>query len=201
MGDASTHVDGRTARRERNRSAVIDAHLDLLLETGRPPTPDAVASRSGVSMSSLFRYFDTLDDLLQHAVAVFFDRYGTWFEIPDIGEGPAEARRDRFVDARIRLHEKVAPIARSVRVQAQLGGPIATQLQELRATLAAQIRTHFAPELAAFSPAEAERRADAIDALTSFEAFDLLRDGHQRTTREIHRTWTVALDAILAPGP
>lgn len=197
MTDTSASVDGRTARRERNRSAVIDAHLDLVLETGQPPSPDAVAARSGVSLSSLFRYFDTLDDLQQHAVAVFFDRYGELFEIPDIGHGPSEARLRRFVDARLRLHDKVAPIARMTRVQAHLGGPIAPELQELRAKLATQVRTHFAPELTSFPRAEAEHRADAIDALTSFEAFDLLRTGHDRSNREIRRSWTIALEALL----
>lgn len=200
MADAPTPVDGRTARRDRNRAAVIEAHLDLVLETGQPPTPDAVASRSGVSMSSLFRYFDTLEDLQHQAVAAFFERYGTWFEITDIGEGTTKARIDRFVTARLRLHNKVAPIARLTRVQAQLGGPIATDLQKVRASLATQVHAHFAPELSTFPRHKAERRADSIDALTSFEAFDLLQTGHERSTKEIRETWTITLRALLTPG-
>lgn len=198
MADASTPVDGRAARRERNRTAVVEAHLDLLIETGRPPAPDAVAARAGVSVSSLFRYFETLDDLQQRAIDLYFERFGARFAIAAIGEGTAEERLHRFVDARIRLHDEVAPVARHARAQVTHSEPVSARLAEVRATFAEQVRRHFAPELATGPRTEAERRADAIDTLTSFEAFDLLLTGHGRSTREIRQTWMVALRAVLS---
>src|SRR5690606_23355552 len=42
--------DGRRARRERGRQAVIDATLDLFLEGGERPTSEEVAARAGVSV-------------------------------------------------------------------------------------------------------------------------------------------------------
>lgn len=199
MSKASTPVDGRRARRERNLAAVIQAHNDLVLETGTRPTPDAVAARADVSVASLFRYFETLDDLQQRAMAVYFERFGALFEVPDIGEGTTDERLRRFVDARLRLHDTVAPIARSARIHAHHEGLIATRLAEVRASLADQVRLHFAPELERVPHADAERRADAVDALTSFESFDLLLTGHGRSTREIRKIWITALEALLVP--
>lgn len=198
MTDIPLPVDGRKARRDRNRAAVVNAHLDLVLETGAMPTTEAVAARAGVSVSSVFRYFETLDDLQQHAVTNYFDRFGALFEIPRMGEGSIEERLRRFVEARVRLHDEVAPVARLTRRQATEGtGPIATRLAQVRESFAEQVRCHFAPELAAFPRTEAQRRADAVDALTSFEAFDLLVAGHGRSTREIAQMWKVATRSLL----
>ena len=42
-------ADGRTARRDRNREAVLDAVLDLFADGAIAPAPAEVAARSGVS--------------------------------------------------------------------------------------------------------------------------------------------------------
>ncbi|MEM7324954.1 MAG: TetR family transcriptional regulator, partial [Actinomycetota bacterium] len=54
-------IDGRTARRERGRLAVIDAAFRLL-ESGEPATTERLAAEAGTSTSSLYRYFDDLAD-------------------------------------------------------------------------------------------------------------------------------------------
>ena len=67
MGERDTPIDGRRARRERGRSAVIDAAFALAEEGKIPLTTELVAERSGVSAASIFRYFDGLDDLQYQA--------------------------------------------------------------------------------------------------------------------------------------
>ena len=63
MSDLMEVVDGRNARRVRNRQAVVDATLALLDEGHTDISVDEVVERSGVSKRSIFRYFETLDDL------------------------------------------------------------------------------------------------------------------------------------------
>ena len=48
-GEESTAVDGRTARRDRNRTAVLDAILDLIQEGNPLPTVAEISERSGTS--------------------------------------------------------------------------------------------------------------------------------------------------------
>jgi AcrR family transcriptional regulator len=64
-----TEGDGRTARRERNREAVVTALLGLYREGVMTPSADEIATRAGVSARSLFRYFTDVDDLAFAAVA------------------------------------------------------------------------------------------------------------------------------------
>ena len=74
-------VDGRSARRERGRAAVIDAVVDLLQEGHAPPTTPQVVERAGISEASLFRYFRSIDDLQLEATARFLDRHAHLFEM------------------------------------------------------------------------------------------------------------------------
>ena len=192
-------TDGRRARRDRNRAAVIDAMITLLLDHGTLPSTETVAERAGVSVSSVFRYFENLDDLQQQTVATYFGRFGPMFEIESIGEGPLVERVARFVDARATLHETVAPIARLVRAGLREPSPVQERLAATRRDLAQQVRIHFAPELSSRLRSDRDDLADAVDALTSFEAWDLLRTAHHRSTRQIRRAWTTATCGLLTP--
>ena len=196
MATDETTIDGRRARRDRNRLAVIDALIALLHEGGQPST-EQIAARAGVSVSSLFRYFDSIDDLQRQMIDLHFDRYGPLFEVPDIGNGSRDERVARFVDARLELHAAVAPAARLARARAYDQPVIVDTLTRTRQTLATQIRAHFAPELDGVAPAAASDAVDAIDSLTSFEAWDLLSTTHGRTSRQLRRGWTRSIDGVL----
>lgn len=197
--DTGTPVDGRRARRDRNRAAVIDALFSLLDEGERSPAADAIASRAGVSVSSLFRYFEGLDDLQEQTVEVHFARFGTLFEVPAIGSGSTEERIERFVEARLALYRTIAPIARLARSRALDHVRIAAKLAETRTRFAGQVRAQFAPELDALTPARRQDVADLIDALTSFESWDLLQSTHGRTEREVRRSWTAGIASVVRP--
>jgi AcrR family transcriptional regulator len=189
-------IDGRRARRERNRSAVIDAMFSLLGEDGSPAV-EAIAATAGVSVSSVFRYFDNLDDLLRETVSRYFERYEALFEIPAIGEGDLPSRIDRFVAARSELYETTAPIARVARRRAPEHARIGETLDGVRRTLSAQARRHFAPELTARRGAEADDIIALVDSMTSFEAWDLLRTAHGRSPHQIRRAWARGVDALV----
>ncbi|WP_436792585.1 TetR/AcrR family transcriptional regulator [Actinospongicola halichondriae] len=189
-------ADGRRARRDRNRASVIDALFDLLVD-GSFPTTEAIAERAGVSVSSVFRYFESLDDLQRQTIDAHFDRFGPLFDVPSPGEGDTAERIQRFVDARLALYEAVAPVARLARARAYDQPLIAERLTEVRKSFVRQIRDHFAAELEALSPARAEDTAHLVDASTSFETWDLLSTTHDRTGRQIRRAWIDGIAALL----
>lgn len=191
--------DGRRARRERGREAVIDAMLDMLLEGGSTPTTDAVAERAGVSVASLFRYFDSLDDLRHRATLRFLERHAPLYEVPDIGEGPLQGRIEGFVEARVALHEAVEPIARVVRVRAVEHPDLADTLRATRLRMADQVRAHFSPELSTLTRVAAEDLVGTVAALTAFEAWDHQHHDLSRSRHQITRSWEAALRALLAP--
>lgn len=194
-GVVATSPDGRRARRERNRAAVIDAVFELVREGQVPPPVEDVAARAEVSVSSVFRYFDDLDDMHAQTVARYFERYDPLFEVPARPDGDVQARIEALVDARLDLYEAVAPIARWARVQAATQPTIAETLRDTRRRLARQVRAHLEPDLG--ERADGDELAAAADALTSFESWDLLRGAHGRSRASVRRVWTTALEALL----
>jgi AcrR family transcriptional regulator len=165
-------VDGRSAIRDRNRDAVLDAVLDLFSEDNLSPGPEEVALRAGLSVRSVYRYFADHDSLTRAAIARNIEKVTPRFLIPAIGEGPLEDRVGRFVDARLRLQAAVGPTARAARIRATFDPLVREDIETSRRFLRAQVERHFAPELAVLDPGRARARAAAVDALFSFESLD-----------------------------
>ena len=151
MSDVSTDnsvpsVDGRSARRDRNRESVVDALLELYGEGHMRPSLDLVAQRSGVSHRSVFRYFEDLDELDRVAIERFHERCAHLFEIPALGEGSLSARIERLVDQRLILHDATARVARVARMRAPTHPVLAENLVTNRDVLRRQMAAHFAVE-------------------------------------------------------
>lgn len=202
MGETASEtvaVDGRNARRERGRNAVIDAVVDLLQEGHAPPTTAQVVDRAGISEATLFRYFRTVDDLQFQATERFLARHDHLFEIPAIGQGDLGARVDRFTSARVALWEALGPVARLGRARSFDHAGLAELLLTARRTQVDQVSRHFAPELDRLPP---QGRADAVAvlvSLTAFEAWDGQRRDLNRTPAQVRRSWRTALHALLGP--
>ena len=102
-------MTGASPNLESRRLVVVDAFIDLVLESGSPPTPEEVADRAGVSRATFFRYFSTLVELRNEAAARVVGRFADLFTIPEIGTGTFDERVRRYVHARLQLHELLHP--------------------------------------------------------------------------------------------
>ena len=56
-------IDGRTARAERTRNAIVEAHLELIGEGDLKPTGERIAERAGVSLRALWANFKDMEAL------------------------------------------------------------------------------------------------------------------------------------------
>jgi AcrR family transcriptional regulator len=135
----------------------------------------AIAERSGVSLRSVFRYFDDLDEMGRIAIARHTDAVKHLFELPAIGEGTRAERIHRLVDHRVTLYEAVAPIVRATLLRAPFQPVIAAGLAERRTYLRHQVEQQFAPEIATVASADRYAIVAGIDIVTSFENLELLR--------------------------
>lgn len=59
---------------QRNRRRLIDAAVELILESGGEPNMDAVATRAGVGVGTLYRHFLDRQQLLRAVVLDVLDR-------------------------------------------------------------------------------------------------------------------------------
>lgn len=196
-------VDGRTARKDRNMVAVLDAVLELFIKGDLIPSPEAIAQRSGVSLRSVYRYLAASKDLVHAAIERHLERVGPLFALDAVGEGPLATRVEDFVAARLRLYRAIAPMARAAQARTRMRATPASEiikasLNARRGMLRVQLSRHFATELAMFG-SRAEAILAAADALTQIETIDwYLVDGGYTLT-ETRDALATGLDRLLRP--
>lgn len=184
MGVAA--LDGRRVRRHQNREAVIDALIELFHEGVYEPGSALIAERAGLSPRSLFRYFDDIDDLSHAAIDRQLAEAVPLVEVNADASAPLAVRIERLVESRVRVFEAIAPGARAARVIAHRNTVVARQVHDARRYLREQIHRLFGDTL----------HLAAIDALCSFETYELLRE--QRLSRpKIIATLVDSLTALL----
>jgi len=191
-------VDGRTARRDRNRLAVLDAVIELFSEGDLSPSPEAVARRSGVSLRSVYRYVHDREDLARAAIERHAERIAPLREIPGLGEGALHERIDRFATARLALYERVAPVHRASRLRAVSSAALREQLSTARRHLRGQLEVHFAPELRGLPVKERRAVLGAVDTLTQIESIEHLREHCRLSPRATRDTLVAALTRLLS---
>ncbi|MCU0310964.1 MAG: TetR/AcrR family transcriptional regulator [Acidimicrobiales bacterium] len=182
------------------RLVCVDAFIDLVLESGSPPTPEDVADRAGVSRATFFRYFSTLVELRNEAAARVIERFPELFTIPAIATGSLDERIRRFVDARVRLHEALHPLELLTRSHAAHDADTAGFVDAVRQVHADQVRQHFEADLQPHGLARRDDMVAAIGVLTSVESWQQFRHSFGRSPFQTNRAWRTALAGILAVG-
>jgi AcrR family transcriptional regulator len=167
--DRTRTADGRTRRSERSRERMVEALFELVGEDVRRPTAQQVAQRAGVGIRSVFRHFEDMDTLYAEMDARLRSEADPLLR----GAPPAgtiELRGRALVAQRTALFERIAPYKRPGNLQRGSSRYLQTTHQGLVRELRVDLR-RWLPELA-----EAPQGiADALELVTSFEAWDRLR--------------------------
>ena len=188
-----TEVDGRRLRREQNREAVLEALVSLLEDGVYQPTSNEIAERAGISPRSLFRYFDDVDDLSRAAIERHIERSGPLFTLDVSPDTPTSAKVGLVVEARARLFDAIAPTARTARAIAHRNPVVAEQLGRIRDHLRTDLRKVLGPELSARPGV-----LPALDALLSFESYELLRYDQGLSRAKTVSALVTATNALLS---
>lgn len=191
-------ADGRTARRDRNRDAVLDAVLDLFAEDALEPSAVQVAERSGVSLRSVYRYFEDTDELVRAAIERNLVRVGPLFVVDGLGEGALDERVRRMVRSRLALYEQVGPLMRATLLHAGEHEILAERLATVRRLLREQVEAMFAPELSVRPARQRREVTAALDLLLAFESMEQLRKVQRLAGPETARVLNRAVGAVLA---
>jgi AcrR family transcriptional regulator len=170
----SGRVDGRTARAERTRRAIVDALLELIAAGDLKASPERIVERARVSLRTLWTNFKDLEGLYAAASLRLIELMEEQHRAVDV-HAPLPVRVRRFCEQRSRMLEIVAPAARA----ASLRLPYSAQLRRNRATHNAltrdEIETVFAGELDA-AGREREELVRALMVNTTWPAWSMLRD-------------------------
>ena len=197
LDETTEPVDGRVARRQRNIDSVLDVVMEMFVEDAMFPTIEQAATRSGLSLRSLYRYFADQGELVEAAIKRNNDRSSEVARLHAIGDGPLDARIDDFVDMRIRLHESFGPVYRATAANAFRYERVRDERARNRDLLREQFERQFSPELAALDSADAAAALAAGDALTQLDALDYLRRDRQLSVEETRAALTRTLHSLL----
>jgi AcrR family transcriptional regulator len=195
--EPSTRTDGRQLRRQRNRETVVDALLGLFHDGNLRPSTEEIASRSGLSPRSLFRYFDDVDDLTRTAISRIEGRAVTLVPIAAVPADDPMIKAVALVDQRFRLFDAVGNVAAVSRLRSPFQPILATRLKENRLFLRRQIEILFAPELDGMDPTRAAQALAMVDVACSFESYNLLLKDQELPGPEAKATMARAVGALV----
>lgn len=190
--------DGRRARRDRNREAVVDALLDLYREGNLAPSSDAIAERAGLSPRSLFRYFDDIDDLTRAAIALQQRRVVPLTRLDVDADATLEARITALVEQRTRVFEAIGSVGQVSRIRAPFQPLVGAELTQARAFFRGQIKRLMGAELSAIGPPRAAVFLSAADVMCSYEAYQLLRADQGLSRAKAASAMSETLTALFA---
>ena len=162
-------IDGRRLRSETSRLRIVEAIIALVSEGLAMPPAEAVATRAGVGLRTVFRLFEDMDGLYRGMQAVMTERLGGLLENPIEAADWREAV-SILIDRRAEAFEILLPL------QIAADGPRtrSAALREGRARLVRGQRETLLAVLPADIRADAAL-VDALDLSLSFEAWRRLR--------------------------
>lgn len=166
-------IDGRIARGERTRQAVVDALLSLYAEDNLTPTIDDIAGRVGMTSRTIYHHFEDHDAIAealqehQRQQLVHLMKFET--------SGTRAERIDSLVAQRAELFETVAPVRRAALANMHTSPRIRKGQGNLAAGLRRQLSRTFEPELAALDRSTKAETIELLDLHTSWDTWERLR--------------------------
>ncbi|MEU5843218.1 TetR/AcrR family transcriptional regulator [Rhodococcus sp. NPDC047139] len=189
--------DGRTARGERTRRAVIDAHIALIEAGELKPTGAQIAERAGISLRALWANFNDLETLFRTTGAELLRRQDAMF-VPVSPELDLPDRVDGFCAQRAKLLEFIAPYARAAGLREPYSRELRTNRLRHIGRVTDEIEVLFARELA---PLPEARRIQAIQALgiaSTWASWSVLRDEYELDVEGATAVMRQTVAALLA---
>jgi TetR/AcrR family transcriptional regulator of autoinduction and epiphytic fitness len=174
---AEQRVDGRTARSERTRTAIVEAHLQLIGEGDLRPTADRIAKLAGVSLRALWSHFADME-------ALFAASGRRVLEVRDAAYRP--------ISPGLPLADRIAAYCRQRARQLEQIGPTAT---------AAALKEPFSETLRHYRHIHLTRVRDELSVLFAAElgGDDVLLDALTAISMwPTWSTWRVTMDMSVA---
>jgi AcrR family transcriptional regulator len=178
IGSDARKPDGRRERSAASRRRILAAMVDLI-ESGQPaPTAEAVAARAGVSLRTVFRHFEEMENLHLEIAALVFER------VRHILERPFQTREwpQSLVESiarRAEFFEIMAPFKTAIDVHRHRSRAISAQHRRItvmsRDLLAAALPADLLSDRQTF---------ELLSLLLSLESWQRLREQQGMTVAE-----------------
>lgn len=177
---------------EGRREALVEATLPLLFEHGRSVTTRQIAEAAGVAEGTIFRVFESKDDLILAAVERGLDMGPFLADLAtiDLDQG----LRDRLLAVAARLQNRFTGIFALMTAMGMIGPPRAHQHAEEDRQRAEQIMTALVEPDADLISCGPDELVRLLRMLTFSGSHSHISDGHRLTPDQIVG---VLLDGVL----
>jgi TetR/AcrR family transcriptional regulator, regulator of autoinduction and epiphytic fitness len=193
---ATGQRDGRTARAERTRQALVDALLSLLDEGHLTPTAAEIAERAGVSERSVFQHFPDRENLFESVARQQYDRVLPTLH-PIDATLPLAERIDQFTAQRARLYERIRGVRRAALLIEHESPAAAAWLTTARRAKANDTERVFRRELDALPEDRREPLRAALIAVSAWPAWDSWRTHQRLGVGRAKAAMAAAIEALL----
>jgi TetR/AcrR family transcriptional regulator of autoinduction and epiphytic fitness len=189
----SAALDGRRLRTQRSRERLLDA-VESALREADSFKPESIATRAGVSLSTLFRQFGDQEGLWAAMRARVSSRVEPFLRDCCFA-GDTTARIHQLVDRHAAAFAELAPFRRAARRLPSRSPADDDAHAQLSAALRVQLHAALGPEL------EAPHRASTaalVEALLSYEVWEQLRFAQQLDPERVSELLERGVHALLA---
>ncbi len=190
-------MDGRSARAQRTRRIIADAHIALINDGELRPSAKQIAARAGVSQRALWDNFKDMESLMAGTARQQLDQQDEVFKSVEPDASLPE-RIERYSRQRAVLLESVAPLARAADLQRPFSPALQENLQENLRRIRAAFEALFAKELAAVEPGDRDRLTLAACAAADWASWELLRDQLGQSVEQTREVLQLTLTALLS---
>jgi len=189
MAQANQSSDGRKARSERTRAAIVEAMMELIAQGNLQPTSEEVARQAKVGHRTVFRHFQDMD-LLYREIATRLEARVFSGIAPVAPKGSLKDRVGQLVLARSKAFEK-AKLFRRATIARRWSSSFLQQTTRRFARILHE-RLHFTlPELSG----KPESIQSAVELMLSYDGWEELRIGQGLS---IVKARGSQIDAVLA---
>jgi AcrR family transcriptional regulator len=172
---------------------VVEALMELVNEGELLPSAEAVATRAGVGLRTVFRLFKDKDSLMQSMSGEIFKGLSSLTAGPLIGETWRE-KLDDMIQRRIMAYEQVGQFLRASYLQAHRSPFVSAQQKRLRdtlrASLAAVLPDRVSSDIATL---------DVLDLALSIDTWVRLRFDRELSPERTRATVMKIVETALAP--
>ena len=190
-------LDGRKARSQRSREAVVQAVLAFVREGIPRPSATEIAHRAKVSRRVVFNQFKDMERLRAICLARFAQEENAKFWRPVSPALALPERMDAFVRARSARLEFVTPFRRSSILLAPRSPRITEAVRTAAARAHAEVKAVFDPEIRQLAPARRGRLTTLLIAACSWPLWDLLRQDLNLSQRRAREAMTAMVAAVI----
>lgn len=187
-------ADGRKARSERSRVAIIDAVLELMEAGILVPTAQQISEQAGVGMRTFFRHFEDMESLF---VAID-DHTRASYEAVFIGgdrSGSLVVRLEHAVEHHAAAYEKLRMMTLATMAQLWRSKVLKKNFARAQKNLRKDL-DQWLPELSELPKPDRE----AVDAIASFQMWHRLREDQGLSKKASIEVVSGLLKRIIIPS-